>query len=1069
MQRWLEGKGHEGVFLDFDPALGIPVGVDWEQELYQRLRACRAVVALISPAWLASPWCFFELRQARFLGKAVFPLRIAPCDSGPILGDIQEGDLVTDPEAGHRQLWEGLRRAGLDPATMLHYDSSRPPYPGLQALQEADAAVFFGRDDDISAGLEALASLRRLAGARLLLLLGASGSGKSSLLRAGLLPRLRRDPGRWLVVEPFRPGERPLDELAQALVATGQRQGLEAEPAAIRDLVHGADPEALVGLLGELRSGADCREGAALLVIDQAEELLGPGGEAMAFIALLRGALEQGAGRLMAVATLRSDLLGSLQNHPLLEDFGYATRTIDPLPRRRLPEIIEGPAEVAGLAIGPGLVNRLVEDAATADALPLLAFTLGQLHRRSKGGVIDLELYEALGGLEGSVRRAADGLLETLDPGPEALSVLRDVFVGSLVRSDEEGQIVRRLAFRDELPDAALSLLQHFVDARLLVAGRDAAGRETLEVAHEALLRTWPRLVGWLEEDRDRLRLREIFRRAAAAWHGHDRGDDWLDHRGARLEAIEELVAAPRFALLPGVESDYLEACRAREAEERGRAEAAAMAERRRLEAEAAAANAGAAAAKKVAARTRIAAAITLVLAIAASGAGFVAYRSAVEADLQRESAETALAARDIADSRRLALSAEQALGTGNAELGLRIALAALPRAVAAGAGPPDTVEAAEALAQAVLRRHEMTVLAGHGGAIRTAVFAPDARAVLTASLDGTAGLWDIADGTNATAVVLRGHSAGVWSSAFAADGRTIATASEDGTIRLWDDAGAERAVLRGHAGGVLGVAMAADGRTLLSLGTDGSARLWPLPTGEPRLLRHDADIWWAGFGPDGRRVLTTAADGTAGLWEAATGERLAGLDGKAGGIVAGAFAPDGQRLLTVNEDDTADIWDGDGRPVARLDGLGQWLTTAAFSPDGRHFAIAADTVVRVFEVATSTPTATLRGHGDLVHAIAFSPDGAWLATAANDGIARVFGVETGALALTLDQALGPLRAVAFAPGGESLLTAGDDGVARLYQVRRPADFDALLAYATSLGLEPLAAAERTSLFLAER
>jgi hypothetical protein len=112
------------------------------------------VVALISPAWLASPWCFFELRQARFLGKAVFPVRIAACESGPILGDIQEGDLVSDPEARHRQLWEGLRRAGLDPATMLHYDSSRPPYPGLQALQEADAAVFFGRDDDISADLE---------------------------------------------------------------------------------------------------------------------------------------------------------------------------------------------------------------------------------------------------------------------------------------------------------------------------------------------------------------------------------------------------------------------------------------------------------------------------------------------------------------------------------------------------------------------------------------------------------------------------------------------------------------------------------------------------------------------------------------------------------------------------------------------------------------------------------------------------------------------------------------------------------------------------------------------------
>ncbi len=675
---------------------------------------------------------------------------------------------------------------------------------------------------------------------------GASGSGKSSLLRAGLLPRLRRDPASWLVVEPFRPGERPLDELAQALVATGQRQGLEAEPDAVRGLVQGTDPAALAGLLDELRLAAGCREGATLLAIDQMEELLGPGAEAVSFLRLLRATLEAGGGRVMAVATLRSDLLGSLQNHALLEDFSYATRTIDPLPRRRLPEVIEGPAEVAGLGLGPGLVNRLVEDAATADALPLLAFTLGELHRRRQGGVIDLDLYQDLGGLEGSVRRVADGLLQTLAPGPEALATLRDVFVGTLVRSDEEGQIVRRLAFRDELPEAALPLLQHFVDARLLVAGRDAGGRETLEVAHEALLRTWPRLQGWLEEDRDRLRLREIFRRAAAAWDGHGRGLDWLDHRGARLEAVEVLVEAPRFALAPGVEADYLAACRAREAEERGRAEAAAMTERRRLEAEAAAASAGGAAARKVAARTRIAAVITLVLAIGASGAGFMAYQAAVEADLQRASAEAALAARDAADSRRLAVSAEQALAAGNGELGLRIALAALPRAVAAGAGPPDTAEAAAALARAVLRRHEMTVLAGHGGAIRTAVFAPDGRSVLTASLDGTARLWATTAGPSASAVVLRGHEAGVWSAALAADGRTIATASDDGTIRLWDDGGVERAVLRGHVGGVLSVALAADGRALLSMATDGTARLWPLPAGDSRVLRHDADIWWA-------------------------------------------------------------------------------------------------------------------------------------------------------------------------------------------------------------------------------
>jgi WD40 repeat protein len=1065
MQAWLEGRGLTGVFLDFDPALGIPVGVDWEQELYQRLRACRAVVALVSPAWLASPWCFFELRQARFLGKAVFPVRIAPCQSGPILGDIQEGDLVTDPEAGHRQLWEGLQRAGLDPSTMLHYDPARPPYPGLQALQEADAVVFFGRDDDISDGLDALASLRRTGGARLLLLLGASGSGKSSLLRAGLLPRLRRDPDAWTVIEPFRPGERPLDELASALVATGSRLGLQAAPDAVRALVRNAGPAALVDLLAELRTSAGCREGAALLVIDQAEELLGLGPEATALLALLRGTLEAGGGRVMAVATLRSDLLGNLQSHPKLEDLAYATRTIDPLPRRALPEVIEGPAEVAGLAIGPGLTSRLIEDAATPDALPLLAFTLHELYRRSRGGVLDLDLYDKLGGLEGSVRRAADGLIESLDPDPTALATLRDVFVGSLVRSDDEGKIVRRLAFRDALPRQSLPLLQHFVDARLLVAGRDGRGRETLEVAHEALLRTWPRLRAWLEEDHERLRLREAFRRAALAWDEAGRDEDWLDHRGARLEAVEAMAKEPRFALAPGPEADYLDACRERESREQARAAAEAQAERRRLEAEAAAAAAGEAAARRVATRTRIAAAVTLILAVAASGAGFLAWQSAVEASLQRDAAEAALVERDRSQSLRLAANARAAGETGDTTLAMRLALAALPRAVAAGSGPPDTERAAAALEQAVLRHREMTPLEGHDDAIRSVAFAADGDRLLTTSLDGTARLWDL-DGK--ALAVLRGHGGPVWTGALGVDGERIATASADGTVRLWDAAGNDLDTLAGHGDAVLVLAVSADGRTLLSASLDSTARLWPLAGGPPRVLEHGAPVGQAVLGTDATAALTVADDGTATLWDVATGAPRGRLDG--GSTVLAAASPVRPLFLTVAEDGTGWLWEPDGKPIDRLFAHEGWPNAAAFSADGSRVAIAVDNLVHVFEVATARPVMTIRSPQDLVTDLAYSPDGAWLAAAGHDGTAMVFDAATGAAPMLFDEAAGrPLRALAFAPDGSRLVTAGDDGTARLYRIRRFGDFETLLAYATSLGLPPLTPEERIAYFLGER
>ena len=213
MQAWLRARGHQSIFLDFDPANGIPAGRDWEQELYRRLRVCRAVIVLLSEHWLASRWCFAEVSQARALGKAILPVRIAACADAGLLGDVQQIDLTRDPEEGHLRLAVGLEKAGLDPQAMFEWDPRRPPYPGLLALQERDAAVFFGRDEDISAGLDTLNRLRRMAGARLTLFLGASGSGKSSLVRAGLLPRLERDPDNWLPMPPFRPQERPLDEL----------------------------------------------------------------------------------------------------------------------------------------------------------------------------------------------------------------------------------------------------------------------------------------------------------------------------------------------------------------------------------------------------------------------------------------------------------------------------------------------------------------------------------------------------------------------------------------------------------------------------------------------------------------------------------------------------------------------------------------------------------------------------------------------------------------------------------------------------------------------------------------
>ena len=228
MKAWLESKGHTSLFLDFDPEAGIRSGSDWEQTLYQKLRQCQAVIALLTPSWLASKWCFVELAQARAGGKAIFPVKIQDCQAGGVFSDIQHLDLTTRPEEGYRRLEIGLKDCGLDPLDVFDWDPNRPPYPGLLAFQEADAAIFFGRGEEILKALETLETLRRQGrdAARFVLLLGASGSGKSSLARAGVIPRLNKQPAAWLPVPPFRPQEDPLEELAVALSTAFEKPGL---------------------------------------------------------------------------------------------------------------------------------------------------------------------------------------------------------------------------------------------------------------------------------------------------------------------------------------------------------------------------------------------------------------------------------------------------------------------------------------------------------------------------------------------------------------------------------------------------------------------------------------------------------------------------------------------------------------------------------------------------------------------------------------------------------------------------------------------------------------------------
>jgi hypothetical protein len=385
---WLRLNGFEAPFLDFDKHAGIPPGADWERTLYREIASSQALLIVQSSHWDASKWCFAEFTQARALGKPIFQLVGVPgagdsddlASRAPITSDLQQLDLRHERDAGLAALARELTALALSDRGGFAWDASRSPYPGLLSFDQEDAAVYFGRDQDIRELIEQLQVLRIHGSGRLVVVLGASGSGKSSLLRAGVLPRLARGGRQWLVVPPFRPQLAPTEALAQAIaIAIGDQRDWKN----LHQQLGEADSTAslsrvLNDLAADLRVAHQAPEAQILISVDQAEELFteAPPPEVAQFFRIISTALGSGSS-FQVVMTLRSDFLGSLQaaeglSVPLWEV------SLPPLPSERMADIIKGPAQVAGISVEEAFVQAAIRDANTDDALPLLALPCGK-------------------------------------------------------------------------------------------------------------------------------------------------------------------------------------------------------------------------------------------------------------------------------------------------------------------------------------------------------------------------------------------------------------------------------------------------------------------------------------------------------------------------------------------------------------------------------------------------------------------------------------------------------------------------------------------------------------------
>ncbi|MBL9008082.1 MAG: CHAT domain-containing protein [Myxococcales bacterium] len=871
-----------------------------------------------------------------------------------------------------------LPMAELDWASVQHYarhadgDDTRPvvfrPYRGLLAFQLEHRRFFFGRDAEIAEVLRDLQALVDRKQPRFLVVAGASGTGKSSLVFAGAVPRL--------------------------LAANPELTFLKMRP--------GSNPEAALNDALSKRSAQQ----PALLVVDQFEELFtqtASPADRQAFVRRLWSLASSAESGLRIIITLRVDFIGRC-GELVVDDAGRRLDRIAYDEQHRVfvaqlgPEelrtTVEEPARKAGLELQAGLADRIVQAVgAEPGALPLLEDVLDVLWQKRRDRTLTQSAYDSLGGVVGALQNRADAIVNELPPTDRALvqRLLTSLVAVADDTTLDSRQRVAVAELRQSVAAADASgfdrVLKALVDARLLVVD-DNKQSPTVEVAHEALIRKWPTLRAWIDEDRAGLLVQRRVKQAAQLWDTQRR-DDSLLFRGAQLAQATEWRKT-RESRLGDVDRSFLDASEALKRKQDQEATA-------RLR------------------QTRIVAALLAVLFVGAAVAGVLAIRNAAEAKTKAaESRATLLVA--LAQN----VKADPT------------AVTPLLREPGHQASTLWTQSALDALQTGIAE----VVLRGHEDFVRSVAFSPDGKKIVTGSFDHTARVWN-ADGSG-DPLPLKGHEESVIAVAFSPDGTKIVTGSEDKTARVWN---AERSgdplPLKGHEESVVAVAFSPDGRKIVTGGTDKTVRIWNADgSGAPVVLQgHERFVLAVAFSPDGRKIVTGGFDKIARIWNVDGSGDPVVLQGHKESVVAVAFSPDGTKVVTGSADKTARIWnaDGTGAPLV-FDGHEDDVYSVAFSPDGKKIVTGSfDHTARVWKADRSGAPLVLKGHNASVLAVAFSPDGTKIVTGSEDKTARVWNADGSGDPRVLQGHEESVLAVAFSPDGRKIVTGSADKTARVW------------------------------------
>ncbi len=1020
LHKWVRDQGSTDTFLDIDKHAGLMPGDDWERRLYREIAASEAVILILTKNWFESKWCFAEFIQARALGKAIFPVIETPTGETFVSPDIQHLDLVKDREGGLERLGSELTRLALNARGTFPWERSRSPFPGLLAFGEADAAIYFGRDDDIRRLIERLNARRAQGGVRLIALLGASGSGKSSLLRAGVVPRLKRDRNHWIVLPPFRPQLHPVDEFAQAIAAA---LGPKGNWRTCRETLTSVDKvRALSELARDLREAQGANEAQILVSIDQAEELFGTTEttEAEQFLAVLNAVLDEHS-PFIAVMTLRSDYLDRLQK---VANLNFEEFSLKPLPLERVRDIIEGPARVAALTVEDGFVAAAMKDAATEDALPLLAFTLRELRDRYGGDRLSLADYRSLGDeaaevtpLENSVRKRADEVLAAAKPSPDQLDALREAFIPAMVRVNEGGEYVRRPARWGELPAVARPLLESLANARLLVI-RQENNEKIVEVVHEALLRKWPRLRQWLDQEREFLIGKAQLERALADWEKTDptQKTTALLQGLPLIRARQWLTDHPR-ALSPA-EQSYIKASLAHaEAEERRRTLL-----RRTV--------------------TWGAVASAVVLAALAAVAGWQ-WREAQAAERR------AVAQRDLAQAALLAVNSQSALAANDLRQAVGYALKAVETAA--------SEETRSALLQSVvaLSPHLVRDLSVHDMRPAALAWASDGKQVIVGGLNGQVLAWrpyGAAPVRDVSSLFVGGGQSAITTVAWTRDHGLLAVVNDGRLVHL-DPEQKQAATSQGQLiADIKKSSISARGFTVLAA-SQSEAAVYSFGCRKKSESSQEVDCAKSLIAEDYATATAIDEDGkTAAVALENGGLLIADLTRKStlarvdlgARVQSLAWSRDGKWLAAGTVSGQVFVLGREGERLAELPAQSNAITTVAWDRSSSRLAAACDTnAICIWQPAKDAEpsfrlAARLLGHTGTIAAIEWSPTGEALASAAIDETIKLWtpaAVDHMSFALHTPEGV-PLIDLDASADGQWLAAGDENGAIQVWNLK---------------------------------